>query len=377
MPAVLKERGREGESVTRRKLTQSDLAVEPMRGVLSVARGILEKVPWVLVLSYLAMIAVFTALAPAFLSRAAFANILQDWAPVVLLAAAQTMVIITAGIDLSLGATLVLSGVTAAIAMRELNAAGLPQGLTLLLGVLVALAIGTIVGAVNGLLITGLRLAPFIATLATMGAATGVALVISGGQQVTGGPSLGFQIGNTFYGGLVTLPVLASLAVVVVLGLFLHYARFGRKTYAIGSNTFAARAAGISVDRHLFRLYTLAGTVAAFAGMVVYTRLGGGSPAGDTQLVLNSVAASVVGGVSLFGGVGRMVGTALGALIITSVLSGLIVVNINPSWQQVVIGVIIAIAVALQTTPVKGLRMRRKATPASQATADAGKAGAA
>jgi ribose transport system permease protein len=223
---------------------------------------------------------------------------------------------------------------------------------------------------VNGLLITWLRLAPFIATLATMGATTGVALVISGGQQVTGGPPAGFTIGNTFYAGIVTLPVLVSFLTVVVLGLFLHYARFGRITYAIGSNAFAVRAAGVSINGHLMRLYTLAGVVAGLGGFVVYTRLGGGSPAADTNMVLNAIAASVVGGVSLFGGVGRMAGTVLGALIITSVLSGLIVLDVNPNWQQVVIGIIIAIAVALQTkrgTRRKSLRKQTNDhTPATE-----------
>lgn len=333
---------------------------------------LLSRGPWVLVITYLVMVGVFAALAPAFLSAAAFANILQDWAPVILLAAAETLVIITAGIDLSLGSTLILASVTAALTMRETLASGASEPVTLLVGLLTALAVGAVVGAINGLLITQLQLAPFIATLATMGACTGVALVISGGQQITGGPLLAFTLGNTFYGGLVTVPVLLAFLVVVVLGLFLHFARFGRINYAIGSNSFAVKAAGVSINSHLMRLYIIAGTVAGFAGVVVYTRLGGGSPAGDTQMVLNAVAASVVGGVSLFGGVGRMDGTVIGALIITSVLSGLIVLNVNPNWQQVVIGVIIAAAVGLQTK--RGKRRKKPARGATEvATAVAGR----
>lgn len=316
----------------------------------ALAGRMLAKVPWTLVVAYAIMVAVFTILAPSFFSLTAFANILQDWAPVVLLAAAQTLIMITAGIDLSLAATMVLAGVVAALSMREMYASGMSEAATLASGTLIALAVGAMVGFTNGGLIVWLKLAPFIATLATMGATTGIALVISGGQQVTGGPPLAFTLGNAFIANLVTVPVLAALATVVILGLYLHYSRFGRINYAIGSNSFAVRAAGVSISKHLLILYTLGGAVAALAGMVTYTRLGGGSPAPNTTMLLNAIAASVVGGVSLFGGVGRMVGTMLGALIITSVLSGLVVLNVNPNWQQVVIGIIIAAAVALQTT---------------------------
>ena len=138
------------------------------------------------------------------------------------------------------------------------------------------------------------------------------------------------------------------VAVVIAAGLFLHQARFGRYTYAIGSNPFAARAAGINVQRHLTKVYLLSGLLAGLAGMFLYLRLGSGAPTSGAGAELDAIAAVVIGGASLSGGVGRMTGTLLGALILTTVTSGLIIIGVAPNWKQVVVAILIATAVSVQ-----------------------------
>ncbi|MGO1971472.1 MAG: ABC transporter permease [Propionibacteriaceae bacterium] len=302
------------------------------------------------------MIAFFTALNPVFLTRFAFANVLQDWAPIILLAVGETYVIVTAGIDLSVGSTLGLAGVGAALVIRSLNEGGMSSAAAVTSGIAAALAIGLAVGLINGLLITKARLAPFIATLATMGAGAGLTLVLTGGVQIAGGPRAVITLGNTQFGGLVTIPLLVVLTIVAISWVVLHQTRFGRWTYAIGSNAFAARGAGINVERHLIKVYMLSGALAALGGVFVYVRLGSGSPTSGQGQELAAIAAAVIGGCSLFGGSGRMSGTVLGALITTAVLSGLILIGVAPNWQQVVIGLLIAVAVGVQQFSARRLQ---------------------
>jgi ribose transport system permease protein len=302
------------------------------------------------------MVVFFTVMNPVFFSGRAFANILQDWAPVMLLAIGQTYVIITGGIDLSVGSTLGLSGVSGALAIRGLNDAGVSPALAIATGVLIAIAVGVTVGIINGLLVTRVRLAPFIATLATMGAGAGMTLVLTRGVQIAGGPREVIDIGNAKWLGVFTPPVIVVVVVLVLTWLVLNYTRFGRWTYAIGSNDFAARGAGINVNRHLMKVYMLSGLMAGLAGLFVYFRLGSGSPTSGMGFELTAIAAVVIGGTSLFGGIGRMSGTALGALITTAVLSGLILIGVAPYWQRVVVGVLIALAVGAQQLTAGNLR---------------------
>ncbi|MFD7155492.1 ABC transporter permease [Kribbella sp. NPDC059898] len=311
----------------------------------------------VLLLGVLAiMVAFFTVLNPVFFSTFAFANILQDWAPVMLLAIGQTFVVITGGIDLSVGSNLGLCGVACALVMRALTEGGNGTAVTIAAGVVAALVTGMLVGLVNGLLITRVGLAPFIATLATMGAGAGLTLVVTGGVQIAGGPVKVIELGNTQYGSLLTLPLIVVLVVLAVTWMVLGLTRFGRWTYAIGSNSFAARGAGIGVNAHLVKVYLLSGLLAGVGGLFIYFRLGSGSPTSGQGQELAAIAAAVIGGTSLFGGSGRMSGTVLGALITTSVLSGLILIGVAPNWQQVVIGALIAAAVGVQQVNLRSGR---------------------
>ncbi|MFZ1382030.1 MAG: ABC transporter permease [Scrofimicrobium sp.] len=302
-----------------------------------------------LIVVYALMVLVFSLLNPRYFSTAAFGNILQDFGPIMLMATGMTFVIITGGIDLSVGSLAGLSGVCAALTIRATTANGMAPALSILLGILTALCVGAIVGTINGLLITKVGLAPFIATLATMGACTGSTLVITGGVQIAGAPSAVVQIGNTRFLGILTWPLVGVLLILVSFALILVKTKFGRHTYAIGSNTFAARVAGINVNKHLMKVYLIASLLASLAGMFVYFRLGSGSPATGKGGELQAIAAVVIGGAAMTGGSGRVTGTALGALITTSVLSGLILVGVEPNAQQIVVGALIAFAVAVQT----------------------------
>lgn len=304
-----------------------------------------------LLLALLAMVAFFSARNPLFFSVGVFGNILLDWGPVALIAVGQMFVIVSGGIDLSVGAVVGFSGVVAAFAMRGLTADGYGQALTLAIGLLVAAGVGAGVGLLNAALINYARIVPFVATLATLGAAGGMSIVLTGGAPIGGGPADAIALSVPKLGPF-SYPGLVVVVIVVVAGLFLHQARFGRYTFAIGSNEFAARAAGIDVRRHIVKVYALSGLLAGLAGMFLYLRLGSGSPTSGSGAELDAIAAVVIGGASLAGGKGRLTGTVLGALILTTVTSGLIIIGVAPNYKQVVVALFIAGAVALQ-----GLRL--------------------
>ncbi|GLR55103.1 ribose ABC transporter permease [Shinella yambaruensis] len=310
----------------------------------------------VLLLLFCVMVLAFSLANPRFFSIRAMANILQDFSPVVLMAIGQTFVIASRGIDLSVGSVLGLAGVSMALVIRAANEAGLDPWLAISLGLAVAVGVGVVAGLINGILITYCRLVPFVATLATMGAAAGMSLVLTGGTQIAGAPKEVILLGNATYLGALTVPVIAVFVIIVVSWAFLSRARFGRWTYAIGSNPFAARGAGIDVERHLIKLYLLSGVLAALAGAFVYFRLGSGSPLSGRGGELNAIAATVIGGVSLLGGTGKLTGVVIGALITTAVLSGLILIGVQPNWQQIVVAALIALAVGIQGLGARGGR---------------------
>ena len=307
------------------------------------------------------LIVVFTVLEPKFFSVATANNVLTDWGSVALIAVGQTFVVISGGIDLSVGATIGLSGVISAWTMA--NVLGLDQTVKgqdaagpLLIGTVVSVAVGLGVGLVNAFLINKLKIVPFIATLATMGAALGFSVIISKGAPIGSANDFSLITAMSPTWNPLSWAVLFVAIVIAVLGLFLHKARFGLYTYAIGSNAFAARAAGINVERHLTMVYALSGALAGLAGMYVYIRLGAGSPSSGTGRELDAIAAVVIGGAALMGGVGRIMGTILGALILFTVQSGLIMIGVAPDWKKVVVAVLIAAAVAAQTLQSKNGR---------------------
>jgi ribose transport system permease protein len=294
------------------------------------------------------IVVIFDVLNPGFLGVDNISSILQDSTETILLAFGETLVIITGGIDISVGATLGLSGIVGSLVLVTVTRAGLGALPSLLLGTLAALAVGLVIGLCNALMVTRARVTPFIATLAMLGIATGLTFVLTNGVDISGLAPQVATWGNSTFLGFLTFPIVVTAILGTIVGLFLHCARFGRWTFAVGSNARAARGAGIPVQRHLMKVYVIAGLLAAVAGVLVFMRLGTGSPLEGANDELNAIAAVVIGGASLFGGTGSIIGSLLGALIIGAIVNGLIVAGIQPYWQTVIIGVIIALAVMVQ-----------------------------
>jgi len=326
----------------------------PARRPADVLRSVFSNQHVLLVVALAILVIYFTSRDSVFLSTSEIAVLLTNFATLILLAVGETYVIISGGIDLSVGATCGLAGVIAAFAMRGMVTSSDNEALVLLVGTLVCAAVGAGVGLVNAALMNWARLVPFVATLATLGAGTGLALVLSNGVPI------GSDSGALSFGAGVIGPFpyvfLIVAGLVAIAWVYLHLSRYGRFTFAIGSNAFAARAAGINVRRHLTSVYVLSGLLAGLTGMVFYIRLGSGAPSSGDGFELTAIASVVIGGVSLFGGVGRLTGTILGALILTVVTSGLIISNVSPNWNQVAVAICIAAAASLQALRVLGRR---------------------
>jgi ribose transport system permease protein len=270
-------------------------------------------------------------------------NIATDAAVLLVLATGLTYIIITAGIDLSVGAVLVFAGV---ISAKVMNSMGGENWGVLLVGLAVALVAGCAWGILNGFLVTKAKIPSFIVTLGTLGMALGSALLITGGVDERDVP---FKLIETIGSGRLfgEVPYLVLIAAVVALigGVVLSQTRFGRYTYAIGSNQEGARRAGVNVDRHLIKIYALGGTLAGLAGYLSLARFGTTSIGGHSTDNLDAIAAIVIGGTSLFGGVGTMLGTVVGVFIPAVLRNGFVIVGVQPFWQQVAVGAVLIAAV--------------------------------
>jgi ribose transport system permease protein len=292
------------------------------------------------------LVAVIGLIAPSFLSQASWLATSQSATVLVLLAAGQAFVIITGGIDLSVGAVLACSSIVSAVLMRSMVEDGRGQTSTIAIGFVLALVVGALAGLINGLVITKMNITPFIATLGMLGVATGVTNLVSNGTEVGGLPLRLGTIGNqAMLGGWVTTPVIVTALVVTIAALALARTRFGLRTYAIGSNSGATRRAGVGIQWHLLRIYVLSGTFAALAGLLLMSRFVGASPLAGQNSELASIAAAVIGGASLTGGRGSIFGAVIGAAITAVLQIGLILAGVASFWQTLVIGVVIVIAV--------------------------------
>jgi ribose transport system permease protein len=280
-----------------------------------------------------------------FFSRASWLATSVYATEVLIVALGQTFVMITAGIDLSLGAALGFSAMSAAWVMEHAMAAEFNTPTVMLIGAAVALAVGIIIGMLNGVLITRLRLAPFIATLGTLGLTSGGTLLINSGREIDQIPARWSDLGNSVIAGWFPFPVIVAGVLCVVTGLVLQQTMFGRHVYAIGSNVEAARRAGINVDATLLAVYTLAGGTAAASGILVMSRFGIAHPSFGANDLLASIAAVVIGGTSLFGGRGTIPGTIIGTAILSVLVTGLVLAGVQPYWQTVAVGAIIILAV--------------------------------
>lgn len=279
-----------------------------------------------------------------FLSSFNAQTIAADAAVLLILASGATLVIITGGLDLSIGSVMALAAVVAANTMKDVGGS---EATAILAGVGAGMAVAIAWGCVNGILIAIVNVPPFIVTLGSLGAALGVARLLSKDTAVSGTPSAySGDIGQGTWLGL-PVPFVVGAVVMLIVGIVLHQTRFGEHTYLIGSNDEAARRGGIHVKRHLIALYTLSGALAGLAGLVDLARFDNASVStGHVTELIAAIAAVVIGGASLFGGVGIMAGTAVGVFIPVVLANGLLIKGIERYWQDIIIGVILVAAVA-------------------------------
>lgn len=295
-----------------------------------------------MLLVLIAIIITFSILSPkTFFTVSNAQGILADVAILLVLGVGATFVIITAGIDLSVGSILVFSSVVGAKAMERVGGESLA---TISVGLLVTVLSGAAWGAVNGVLIARAKVPAFVVTLGTLGAAYGLALVISDGIDVRSVPAPLVSFGN---GRWLGVPMIAIVAVVVTIiaGIALAFTVFGRRTYAIGSNPESAKRAGINVDRTLLQVYVLAGVCAGLGAFLSLARFGTTTIAGNTTTNLQVITAVVIGGTSLFGGIGWMFGTTVGVFIPIVLANGFIIRGVVPYWQYVAVGAVLIAAV--------------------------------
>ncbi|MGW3988559.1 ABC transporter permease/substrate-binding protein [Streptomyces sp. NPDC004830] len=295
------------------------------------------------------LVVAMSALSGDFLTADNLLNVGVQAAVTAVLAFGVTFVIVSAGIDLSVGSVAALS---ATVLAWSATSAGVP----VLLAVLLAIATGIVCGLVNGVLISYGKLPPFIATLAMLSVARGLSLVISEGSPIAFPDSVS-HLGDTL-GGWLPVPVLVMIVMGLIAAFVLGRTYIGRSMYAIGGNEEAARLSGLRVKRQKLAIYAFSGVFAAVAGVVLAARLSSAQPQAADGYELDAIAAVVIGGASLAGGTGKASGTLVGALILAVLRNGLNLLNVSAFWQQVVIGVVIALAVLFDT-----LRRKAGATP--------------
>ena len=295
--------------------------------------------PQFLLIATIVLFSVFVASqAPGFMTPVNLTNILRNAVFIFIVGAFMTYVLVSGGLDLSVGSIFVVG----AIAVAALLGAGIPVALAILL----AIVLGGLAGLVNGLLIAYVRIPAFIVTLGMLYVARGLMSFATGGRPLANLPREFSDLGQ---GDILGIPLLIIYALIVgvVAHVILESTPFGWSIRAIGGNAEAARATGIDVRRLAVVVYVISGLSAAFAGMLMSARLGSGQPSVGNGFELQVISAVIIGGTSLFGGTGSVLGTALGALVLSILANGLILLRIDPVLQNVMVGCIIVAAVAL------------------------------
>jgi inositol transport system permease protein len=301
------------------------------------------------------LMAAFAVISPRFLTPLNLFNVMRQVSIYGILAVGMTFVILTRGIDLSVGSLVALTGLAAAIVAKgglesrfAVGVGAEAHGWGWFTALLVALAVGTVAGWLQGFAITRLNVPPFVVTLGGMSAFRGAALLLAGG-----GPISGFDPAYSWWGqgylGPVPVPVIVFLAIALIAHVVLSYTRFGRSVYAVGGNPEAARLSGLKVDRLTLAVYVIIGCLAGLGGFILSARLNSSEAVAGQGYELTVIASVVIGGTSLFGGIGTIFGTVVGTVLIGVLLNGLVLNNVSSYVQQIVIGVIIVLAVAFDT----------------------------
>ena len=282
-------------------------------------------------------------------------NVLRQISVNICIATGMTLVVLTAGIDLSVGSVLALCGAITAGLLKngiQISSSNLYIGFTLLGGVLAGILAGTLLGLFNGWTITKFKVPAFVATLAMLTIARGLTMLWTGGFPIS---ALGKEfavIGTGWFLGI-PLPVWISGIIVLIAILITQKTKLGRYIYAIGGNESAAKLSGININKVKITVYAIAGALAAVGGIIVTSRLDSAQPNAGVSYELDAIAAVVIGGTSLSGGRGTVLGTVLGAIIIGVLNNGLVLLNVSPFWQQVIKGLVILIAVIIDRANTK------------------------
>lgn len=287
------------------------------------------------------MILFFSVFTDSFLAVRNAINILRQVAVLSILSVGMTYVIISGGMDLTVGSMLGLTGV---ICAKLLAGAGMNP----VLAILITLALATAFGTITGFLIVSLKVPAIVITLGMMTVARGLAFIISGGLPIYDIPEGVVYLGQGYI-GIIPLPVIVMLVIILAANFVLNHSYIGRYIYAIGGNEEAARLAGVAVDKVKVGLYAVSGFLAGIAGVILMARVSSGAPASGTGMEMDVVTAVVIGGVSINGGKGKISGAFIGALIIGVLGNGLTIMNIGEYYQQVVKGVVLILAVAFDT----------------------------
>jgi ribose transport system permease protein len=281
---------------------------------------------------------VLSFVSEAFLTTNNLLNVLRQASLLFFMASGLTLVILTANIDLSIGATV---GLSACVAATVIKATGSPW-----IGAAVGIGIGALVGLANGVLVTKLRIPSFIATYGMLWVAHGATYYYMGGQSVYGFPAEFRALGSGYFLGI-PIPIYLMVVFLLLGNLFLNRTTFGQQIYAVGANAVAARLSGVPVKRRLILVFVASGAMAGLASIVFLARLNSAEGDIGEALTLPAIAAVVIGGTSLFGGVGSLFGTLVGCLILTLILNGMNLMNVNANWQPLVTGFIVILAVWL------------------------------
>ena len=287
----------------------------------------------------IALAVLLSVISPAFRDPQNLINILQQVTVNAILALGMTMVIFTGGIDLSVGSVVAFSGIVMGILVIDL-------GVNPWLAALIGIALGSVSGTINGLLISRFKLQPMIATLGMMSIARGAALTLAGGRTISGYPPGFTWLGNgTIPGTTIPVQIVFMLLLYVVAYYFMRYRRFGRALYSVGGNEEATRLSGINVFKYKTLAYTVSGALAGIASVVLVAKLNSAQSIAGQDYELDAIASAVIGGASLLGGKGSIWGTLMGALIIGVIRNGLNLLNVSSYLQKLIIGFIILIAV--------------------------------
>jgi len=290
-----------------------------------------------ILIGLIGLITGFSVLSERFFTISNMLIVMRQTSIVAFLAVGMSFVILGAGIDLSVGSVLAFSGAVGA---------GVMQNGGIFFGILTGLALGTALGAFNGIVITKLKIPSFIATLAMMAIARGGTLVYTDGRPITGLPSSFSFLGRGYIGN-VPFPIILMLIIFILAYIALKLTRFGRYVYATGGNINAARASGIKVNNVIISTFAISGFLSGLTGMVLASRLNSAQPTAGMGYELDAIAAVVLGGTNLFGGEGELWGTLVGAFIMGILNNGLNMLNVSSFYQQVVKGIVILIAVTV------------------------------